>query len=465
MRPISIAQIRQVVGAQPADRAADAQLVESVCTDTREMQPDSLFVALRGDRFDGHEYLKHAASVAVAALVDRIPADAPPELPLIVVDNARQSMGKLANFVRRQMRATVIAVAGSNGKTSTKHIIDAALRPQLRGSISPKSYNNDIGVPLTIFPADPLDEYLVLELGTNHPGEIRPLAQIAQPDIAVITNCSAEHLEGLHDISGVRRENATLLDGLTPNGLLIVHGDDPELLHAVAGYRGRRITFGFLPHNDLCCHSVRCESSGTRFGVHGFSSSVFVPMLGRHSATNALAAIAVARQMGLADAQILINLAGAHGPEMRLALEDCGGVHVLNDAYNANPASMRAAIETLAALPAQGRRIAVVGDMRELGDSSEMLHREIGRFIARDFPPDLLIAVGPLGKTIAQEARLCGLSEDRVELFPDAAAACAVSQRLRQGDLVLLKGSRAVRLETVARAIASGHAPAGNRAS
>jgi UDP-N-acetylmuramoyl-tripeptide--D-alanyl-D-alanine ligase len=466
MRAISLQKLRQVAGAAPSDSPRDAEIfISAVCTDTREMQPRSLFVAITGERFDGHEFISQAAAAgAVAALVDRLPAAPPRGMHLIHVHNARAAMGKLARFVRQQMRARVIAVAGSNGKTSTKHLIDAALCDPLRGSISPKSYNNDIGVPLSIFPADPHDDYLVLEIGTNHPGEVRNLSRIALPDIAVITNCSAEHLEGLVDLEGVRRENASLIEGLAPGGLLLVNGDDPELLKAIEAFKGRRITFGFAEHNHLRATHIVCDDTGVRFRVNRIEEPAFVPLLGKHSAANALASIAIGRELGLSDHQILANLRQAKPAEMRLILETCGEVRLLNDAYNANPASVKAALEMLAGLPA-GRRVAVVGEMRELGAASESLHREIGRFIAKNFPPDLLICVGPMGETIAAEARLNGLNGDRVEYFPDAAAACAVTRRLRRGDLVLLKGSRAVRLETVARAIQAENVSPGSRTS
>jgi len=454
MKAISLVQVCEALGlAQPAGPAQREMMVAAVCTDTRHMQERSLFVALRGERFDGHDFLHQAAAGgAVAALIERKPPRLPQDLYLLPVADTRLAMGRLARFVRQQLSGTVIAVGGSNGKTTTKHLIDAVLRGAWRGSISPKSYNNDIGVPLTIFPAEASADYLVLEMGTNHPGEIAALARIALPEVAVITNCSAEHLEGLGDLAGVRRENACLIEGLPAGGLLVVNGDDPELLAAVGGYRGQRVTFGFSPQNDLCAREVKCDARGTSFALRPMERRAFVPLLGRHTACNALAAIAVGRYMGLSDRHILENLRLASGPEMRLALQQCGSVRVLNDAYNANPASMKVALQTLAALPAR-RRVAVVGEMRELGKESRSLHREMGRFIARDCAPDLLVCVGLLGQEIGQEAARHGLADQRVQYFPDAAAACAVAARLHAGDLVLLKASRAVRLETVARAI------------
>src|SRR5688572_2841613 len=289
MKPLRIQEIRQVVsGKLLSVLPDDAPAITAVCTDTRSMQSSSIFIALRGERFDALAFLPQAAAGgAVAALVERAP-DAPiPGLHLIVVPDARAAMGKLAAHVRKSLKGKVIAVAGSNGKTSTKHLIHAALRGKLKGSISPKSYNNDIGVPLTIFPANPLDDYLVLEMGTNHPGELRVLAKMARPDVAVITNCGAEHLEGLGDLAGVRKENASIIMGLDLKGLLVVNGDDPDLVAAVSDFPGQKLTFGFNKTNDLFAADVRCDESGVRFVLNGRKGQeVFVPLLGRHTASN-----------------------------------------------------------------------------------------------------------------------------------------------------------------------------------
>jgi UDP-N-acetylmuramoyl-tripeptide--D-alanyl-D-alanine ligase len=456
MKPIQLQEIRKAIGAKIISPLPDDSMsIDAVCTDTRAMRPGSLFIALRGDNFDGHAFLQQAAAGgAIAALVQDIPADCPPGMQLLQTADTRIAMGKLAKFVRQQMRAKVIAVAGSNGKTGTKNLIDAALRGKLSGTISPKSFNNDIGVPLAIFPADPLQDYLVLEMGTNHPGEIRVLTTMATPDIAVITNCFAEHLEGLGDINGVRRENASIIEGLNPKSLLIVNGDDPELLRAVAGFRGQRVTFGLSPNNDLFATNIQCGVDGTRFNLNGRTTRAFVPLLGKHSACNALAAIAVARKMGLSEWEILENLLTARGPEMRLQLQEAAGIRVLNDAYNANPASMKAAMETLASLPCPGRRIAILGDMREMGEASRSSHEEIGQFIAKKCPPDWLICVGTEAKIIAEQAAKNGISADRIEHFPDANSATAIVSRLIPGDTVLLKASRAIHLEIVGQAIA-----------
>ena len=463
MKALTIRQVRQAVGGKALTPIpADAPLIEAVCTDTRRMDKGSLFVALRGDKHNAHAFLPQAAAGgAVAALVEQRPEETLPNVSLIMVPDTRKAMGKLATYVRKQYRAKVIAVAGSNGKTSTKHLIDAALRGRLKGSSSPKSFNNDIGVPLTIFPADANQDYLVLEMGTNHHGEIKVLSDMALPDVAVITNCGAEHLEGLDDLMGVRRENAQIVSGLRENGLLVVNGDDTDLLSATADYQGRRVTFGFDSGNDLFATDVICGPSGTEFSLNNSRTRVFVPMLGRHSACNALAAIAVGKRLGVPEEVIVAGLAESDGPEMRLQLQSQGDLTVLNDAYNANPNSMKAAIETVAALETAGRRVGVLGDMRELGRSSDRYHKELGQLAATTGRFDLLFCVGEQAKFIAESAVAAGFPESSIAWFADSAsAAAAIPEKLRAGDLVLLKASRGIRLEAVGNAISARNSSA-----
>jgi UDP-N-acetylmuramoyl-tripeptide--D-alanyl-D-alanine ligase len=454
MKPLSVQEIRQAVGGRLLTSQPTGLPVLCVCSDTRQMEKSSLFIAIKGENHDGHQHLPQAAAGgAIAALVQDIPDNAPPNITLIQVADTRASMGKLATYVRNQMSSKVIGVAGSNGKTSTKHLIHAALGGKFRGSISPKSFNNDIGVPLTIFPADPNQDYLVLEMGTNHHGEILKLTTMAEPDIAVITNVGAEHLEFLGDLMGVRRENATIINGLNPKGLLVVNGDDHELVDAVAPYPGKIVTFGFKETNDLWAHDIQCNEKGVLFKLNKSRKEVFVPMLGRHTAANALAAIAVARRMGVAEDMIFESLNDATGPEWRLQLQKVGKISVLNDAYNANPNSMRAALETVRDLEVRGRRLAILGDMRELGHSAQRYHREIGEFAAT-CKLDSLYCVGPHSALIADAAEAAGMPKAKVVHFESAADCAQIAPRwLRSGDLVLLKASRGIRLETVAAAI------------
>jgi UDP-N-acetylmuramoyl-tripeptide--D-alanyl-D-alanine ligase len=447
MKPLPLATIRQLVSGKPLSTLPSHVEIKSVSTDTRMLEPGALFVAIKAER-DGLSFLPDAAAKgAVAALVEDEPQVKLPNVHLIKVPSTRAALAKLATHVRGQISAHVIAVGGSNGKTGTKNLIDSALRRHKRGSISPKSFNNDIGVPLAIFPADPHQDYLVLEIGTNHHGEIRPLTLMARPDIAVITNCSAEHLEGLGDLMGVRREEASIIEGLDEKtGLLVVNGDDQALLDAVAHYKGKKVTFGFSEKNDLFATDVVCDTRGVKFKLNG-RRDVFIPLLGRHTAANALAAIAVARRVGLAEDLIIDSLAHATGPEWRLQIQHLGPITLLNDAYNANPASMQAALKTLLELPTAGRRVAILGDMRELGDSADRLHKEMGQFVAT-CEIDLLICVGEKSVLILQEAIATGFSKNKSLHFPDTLiAATNFSRHIHSGDLVLLKGSRYMALE------------------
>jgi UDP-N-acetylmuramoyl-tripeptide--D-alanyl-D-alanine ligase len=283
---------------------------------------------------------------------------------------------------------------------------------------------------------------------------------MAEPDVAVITSVGAEHLEGLGDLMGVRRENAGIIAGLKPDGMLVVNGDDKDLVAAVAPYPGQRVTFGFDPSNDLFAADVRCDEHGVRFMLNG-RREAFVPLLGRHTAANALAAVAVGRKLMVPEDVILEGLAHAEGPDMRLQLRRAGDVTILNDAYNANPSSMRAAIDTVANLNVGIRRVAVLGDMRELGPASERYHREVGEYAAQAGRLDLLACVGPQSEQIADAAVAAGLPDRVVYHYPDAAAAGrAVPELLRPRDLVLVKASRGMRLETVADAIAAGRGAA-----
>ena len=272
------------------------------------------------------------------------------------------------------------------------------------------------------------------------------------------------------DLDGVRREEASIIQGLNPKGCLIVNGDDAALLSHVGAYPGQRVTFGLKSSNDLFATEIHCGQDGVRFNLNGNPRRrVFVPMLGKHSACNALAAIAVARKMGLEVEAIIDSLSRAHGPDMRLQLSKINGVTLLNDAYNANPTSTRAAIETLAALPNRGRRVAVLGDMLELGDHSDRYHKEAGEFaaaLAAADALDLLICVGKKAPLMAASARAAGMEALRVVIYPDAAAAArGFLRRVHGGDLILLKGSRGIGLEAVARALTERDKKFARRAS
>jgi UDP-N-acetylmuramoyl-tripeptide--D-alanyl-D-alanine ligase len=463
MHPLTLQEIAQATAAEIRGNSGSAPVIATVSDDSRKVKVGSLFIALRGERFDAHDFLPQVARDGAAAiLADREDKIRGLAIPVLLVGNTRKALGQLAHHVRQKLKCRVIAIGGSNGKTTTKHLVGSVLAAQFKGTQSPKSFNNDIGVPLTLLGADPGGHYIVLELGTNHPGELTPLSLMSEPQIAVVTSIGAEHLEGFGDLDGVRREEACLLDGLRPDGLVIANGDDAAFLDLIRRRAGRLMTLGFGPGNDTAVASVQCSLDGIRFRVSGSATEFHLPLPGRHNAANALAAIAIGREFGMTDSAICDALASCSRPEMRMQLLRINGMTILNDAYNANPASMQAALQALAEAEVPGRRLAILGEMRELGTASRGLHEELGRMAANSGLAGL-VCVGGHAKALADAAIVGGMAADAVHFVTDAETAARMSLQLVQsGDTVLLKGSRGVKLELVANAL-MGISAAGNK--
>lgn len=431
-----------------------------VCSDSRAAQAGDVFFALKGDRFDGHDFLAEVARKGATALVvgpAALPADLPAGVAVIVVDDPRRALGRLAARYRQDFDLPVICVGGSNGKTTTKDLLASVLRSLGPVLASEASFNNDIGVPLTLLRLDQTHRAAVLEAGTNHPGELAPLAAMIRPRIGVITSLGREHLEFFGDLAGVAHEEGTLAESLPADGLLVLCGDS-EFTDAIARRtKARVLRFGFRETNDWRVENVRVDDRGTTFNVVGAPAEIAgeyrVNLLGRHQAANALAAIAVGAELGLHRNAIQLGLTECQPAKMRMQLWDTNGVRVLDDAYNANTDSVLAALKTLMELPWPGRRIAVLGDMAELGAQSNAAHAEVGR-AAAELGVGQLIAVGAMASVMGGAARAAGLL--RVFEFTDVdAAAEAIKRFFKPGDLVLLKASRATRLERVADVLRS----------
>ena len=433
--------------------------VEGVSIDSRTARQGELFVAIRGERLDGHEFLADAAKAGcVAAIVAR---DAPLLAHaaglfgggLIAVADTTRALGELAGFVRRRASATGIAVTGSNGKTTVKEMIHHILARRMTGSCSPRSYNNQIGVPLTLLAVAPGDDYVICEVGSSAPGEIAALSGIIRPQIAVITSVGPTHLEKLGSVESVAVEKASILGSLTEDGLGVVSADSDVLGKALLAYEKRIITFGVSDSSQLRLTGCEPRGHGQRFEVNG---RLWVPLgvPGRHNALNALAAIAVAQRMGIDQGEAAEALSDFQGAEMRLQWVEAPGLTLINDAYNCNPASLLAAAEVLGDQPGR-RRVLVVGDMLELGDQGEALHVRAGRDIA-SHRVDLLIGVGPLGRYIARGAAEAGLTAEEVSSV--RAARGTVPELLRRGDVVLVKGSRGVAMDRLIEPIRAKYA-------
>jgi len=426
---------------------------DRVGTDTRTTTSGDLFVALRGQRFDGHRFLAEAARKgARAAMVDSS-SDLGAGLPLIVVKDTISALGDLASTLARGKKASRLAVTGSNGKTTTKELLRAALSAKGRTVASHKSFNNFVGVPLTLLQIEPGTDFAVLELGTNHRGEIARLSALASPWVGVITNCGQAHVGPLGGVQGVVEEKGALLDALPGDGVAVLNADDASIDAFKERAHCRVVTFGIRQKADYRAVDIRFDLRRLCFHLQG--ERVFVPLGGCHNVYNSLAAIAAAEAVGVSRAAAIRSLRRIEGPPMRLTPLRTRRFCIIDDCYNANPGSVEAAFRTLAAVHSQGRKVVVLGDMLELGEQSEELHRAAGRWVSL-LPLDLLVAVGRFSSFVREGALLTGFPEDRVRVCADARSAARLFEDeplLRSGDTILVKASRSMTLEVLVEAL------------
>jgi UDP-N-acetylmuramoyl-tripeptide--D-alanyl-D-alanine ligase len=377
---------------------------------------------------------------------------------VLTVQDTRQALGRLAARYRQEFELLVMAVAGSNGKTTTKELLASVVRQGFCAHWSPASYNNDVGVPLTLLGLESRHQAAVVEAGTNHPGELAGLLEMIRPGWGVMTSIGREHLEHFEDIDGVVAEEGELARCLPAEGRLFLLGDDPAASAMAINTRAQVVRVGMGRANDWRVTETRFEKGGMFFEVEtrrsGFAGGYRVNLVGRHQVMNAVLAMAVGAEMGMRRDDVARGLAECAVAPRRMQLWEGEGIQVLDDSYNANADSTLAALQTLIELPCQGRRMAVLGDMAELGAASERAHEEIGRRAA-ELGVDQLIAVGRMAGVMGTAARDAGLNRV-VELASPEAAAHAVRRLVRRGDLVLVKASRATRLEQVSDALRGG---------
>jgi UDP-N-acetylmuramoyl-tripeptide--D-alanyl-D-alanine ligase len=437
--------------------ARGARTFTGVSTDTRSITPGALFVALVGPHHDGHDYLAEAARRGAAGVVIHR-GEAPPGTSAVRVADTLSALGALGHWVRTQLALRVIAVTGSVGKTTTKEMAAALLRGAgLRTLQTPGNWNNRVGLPLTLLGARGDEQAAVLELGISEVGEMAHLTRICEPDVAVVTAVAECHTEGLGCLEDIAREKLAIARGLRRKGTLVLPHGDP-LLRAPPGAQVQ--TFGWEEGADLRGRQWAPATAGrSAFRVEGLEISLSLP--GRHNATNALAALAAVRALGVGWAGAAETLAGLRPAALRGEVRTTPGqAHLLVDCYNANPRAVEAALETLGELARTDRRIAILGEMRELGGLAPAAHARVGRAAAR-LPVDELHLLGPATEWTRDGATAAGLPAERIWIYEDREAlAAAVSRRLRPRDWVLVKGSRAMGLEAVADALSSwGVAP------
>lgn len=442
-----------LVGGRP-DR-----LIDAISTDTRRLEPGALFWALRGERYDAAAFVDDALAKGACGAV--LPEDAVSpacrrqgrEIVIISVRETLRALQDAASAYRARFRLPVVGVTGSNGKTTTKEMAAAIL--ERRGPVlkTRGNLNNHIGVPLTLFELTGAHHAAVVELGVNHPGEMTRLCAIARPTVGVITNVGYAHLEGFAGIDGVARAKGELFQSLGSDGIGLVNADDPRVGALVTGLQSRILTFG-MTAGDV---RGRIVEEGTRSGMRveirygADRAECFLSVVGRHNAANAVAAAAVGIALGVDLETIGVGLASFRPAAMRSELvQSPSGVMVLNDAYNANPSSMERALGAVGRLRGGGRVYAVLGDMLELGDASETLHRDVGRAAAQA-RLDGLVTVGHAARWIADEAGRAGMDRDAILSVDTAADAVPlIAAWSRPEDLVLIKGSRRMGLERVA---------------
>jgi UDP-N-acetylmuramoyl-tripeptide--D-alanyl-D-alanine ligase len=438
--------------------------LSGAAVDSRAVRPGDLFIALPGARVDGHDFAAEAVNRGAAAvLASREIAAVAGRAPVLRVPDTGEALMRFAGWIKRRAGFRLAAIGGSAGKTTTKEFAAAILARHATVGKTPGNQNSAIGFPLSVLNLSLAPDWMVGEMGMSAPGEISRLSREFTPDVAAITLIALEHLEFLGSLDGIAKSNAEILEGLKPEGVFVVNADDPRIGTIAAGHSGRKLRFGREAAADVRVEQIVMGDRGSRFHLRAPAGEVVVslPLPGSHQVSNFLAASAVALACG-ASVENCAEAAGrlAPSPHRGETLRHVSGALLFDDAYNASPPSMRAALDTLKLLPGK-RKIAVLGDMRELGPESEWWHRETGRYVVGR--ADRLICVGPLGRFLGEGAVEAGFARAEVRTLESSEQVSnLLDSMLDAGDTVLFKASRGVGLEkAVARLAALGNLRAG----
>ena len=452
MEPLTLTRIAQLANGRLVQGDGNG-IVRRVSTDSRTLQPGDLFVPLRGENFDGHKFVAQAGERgAVGAMVEESWKGAAPDtFALIRVPDTLAGYQTLAANYRKSLPLKVVVITGSNGKTSTKDFVAATLSRGFRVTKTEGNFNNHVGLPQTMLAALVSDEIAVWEIGMNHPGEIAALSKLAAPDVGIITNVGLAHIEFMGSREAIAVEKGALAEAVEANGTVILNADDPHSRGIAERTRAKVILAG-IENGFVHATEVTQSSSGCEFtileGAHRCRAQLPVP--GIHMVQNAMLAVAAGRAFGLSLEECAAGLASTPLTKARLQIKEINGIRFIDDSYNANPDSMKAALRTLVELDTDGRRVAVLGQMSELGEESERGHREVGEAAAA-FGIDELIAVGATGAEIARAAQQAGLRESTSVQGAEEAAE-RLGETASPGDLILVKGSRSARMERVLEA-------------
>lgn len=452
----SLSQIAEMVSAQnDITPFADTEIF-GVTIDSRKIAAGNLFVPFKGENVDGHEYVVESiGNGAAAALWQKDVPNPPLHLPILLVDDCLTALQELARKYRKELPVKVIGITGSNGKTTTKDMTASLLALKYKVQKTEGNFNNHIGLPLTVLGLHPETEIAVLEMGMSGKGEIEFLTKLACPDAVVITNIGESHLLDLGSREAIADAKLEILQGLYDGGLAVLHGDEPLLMDRIHQYKGnvQVQTFGRKERNDLFPTEIIQMDDGNRFKINASSEFFEIPVLGTHNILNSLAAMLIARYFSISFNEMAQGLQGVKLTNMRMELvEGRHGEKIINDAYNASPTSMLAAIELVANLHGYDRKILVLGDMLELGPQEEQYHLQIGENLNPD-KIDVLFTYGELGSHIASGARTV-LGEERVFAFSDKEELIqALEGKVDEHTLVLVKASRGMKLEEIVKAL------------
>lgn len=449
MDALPLSEIAQMCGGRLENDGADL-VISHLSKDTRSIQPGDLYLALRGEKFDGNRFVAEARRAgAIAAIVDDASlVDQFPDFPFIVTTDSLGALQRLAASWRERLSLTVVGLTGSSGKTSTKDFTAAVLRERFLVTTTVGNLNNHIGLPLSILAATSRDQFAVWEMGMNHPGEIEPLARLARPDISILTGIGVAHIENMGSREAIAKEKGMLIKLTSPHGVAVLNAED-DFTDFISQQAPCTVVTVGLGAGNLRAEAIDFDSEGSRFTLILGADRVpaTLPVAGEHMVRNALLAVAAGLEAGLSLEECAAGLAKSKLTAGRLQTKAIRGMVVLDDSYNANPDSVEAALNTLSKIPVQGRRIAALGRMGELGAYAETGYRRAGRAAAAG-NLDILVTVGDDTLLLAEEAENCGLTN--VFRTENTAAAATLLRSLgRPGDLLLIKGSRSARMEQI----------------
>jgi len=442
MEPIKIDEILQSTNGELicGDRN---KWITKISIDSRKLTPGDLFIAIKGDRFDGHNFIEEVIKKGAGAII--VSKDIKPDLPAttLKVNDTLIALGKIAAYYRQKFKIPLVAITGSNGKTTTKEMLAHLLSKKFTTLKSQGSFNNAVGLPLTLLELNNTIQSAIVEVGMNQVGEIKYLAHLAKPNIAIITNIGHSHIGYLKTKENIAKEKSQLLSALPKNGIAILNQDD-EYLTKIK-FNGRVITYSLGNQADFIAKDLQQNTNRIEFTINN-TYKIRIPILGLHNVSNALAAVAAAYELGLNFDQIKEAFLDFKTPYGRMELNSFAGVKIINDAYNANPNSLKAALETLNQIQTKGRKILVLGDMLELGEFSEFFHRVMAKEII-DKGINILVTIG-------EGARLTGdeTAKQGIEVYNCNSNEEIISKlktMVKEEDIVLIKGSRRMKLEEV----------------